>query len=187
MKVLGISKPHLVIMIGIPGSGKSFFAEHFAETFKAPIISFNKLRKNAPKLISHTQNDNKLVHDIADCMLDEVLKTERTVIYDGEANSRTERDNITKKAKQFGYEPLFVWVQTELLTAKKRAIRKTDNEFPLTAEEFDVKLKKFIAPSRSEKTIVISGKHTYPSQLKIVLKYLIEPRDEIENHKILVN
>jgi len=45
MKPLSLSKPHVIVTVGIPGSGKSFFAEHFAATFKAPLISGERIRK----------------------------------------------------------------------------------------------------------------------------------------------
>jgi predicted kinase len=174
-------------MVGIPGSGKSFFADSFAETFKAPIVSFNRLRKDLFKAPTISKTEEEITSRIANDFLGEILKTERTVIYDGNANSRTDRDLIIKKARSFGYEPLFVWVQTEAITAKKRSTKPTDAKLAITPDQFDTKLKQFTAPGRTENTIVISGKHTYPSQLKIVLRYLIEPREKTEKKPILVN
>jgi predicted kinase len=187
MKSLGLSKPHLIVMVGIPGSGKSFFAEHFAETFKAPIISLERLCKDLFKSPTFNKTEEEITNRVADYMLDEMLKTERTVIYDGQSNTRTERDLITKKARNSGYEPLFVWTQTEQIAAKKRAIKPSSDKLPITLEQFEDKLKRFSAPYRTENTIVISGKHTYSSQLKIVLKYLVEPRDQMGDHSVKIN
>lgn len=173
MKALDTSKPHLIITVGIPGSGKSFFAEHFAETFKAPLVSFDRLHQDVLKKSKTTISDLQ-AKSIVEHMFNELLKTNRTIVYEGKTNLRTERAALLKSAKNAGYEPLFIWVQTEPVTAKKRAIKKS-NEKPLSSEQFDARLKQFSAPHVSEKFIVISGKHTYASQLKIILKHLVKP------------
>lgn len=181
MKSLNLGKPHLIVMVGIPGSGKSFFAENFSNTFKAPIISFGRLRKELFDKPTQNSKDEEIVKRVANYMLDESLKTSQTVIYDGPADLLSERDLITKKAKKMDYDPLFIWVQTELMTAKKRIIKPIDGKISLSPEQFDAKLKRFSAPNRTEKTIVISGKHTYASQLKIVLKNLVETSQKVDD------
>ncbi|MEO7904367.1 MAG: hypothetical protein ABIR91_01085, partial [Candidatus Saccharimonadales bacterium] len=47
--------------------------------------------------------------------------------------------------------------------------------------EYDRVVKRFNAPLPTETFIVISGKHTYASQAKVVLKRLSTPRTEIIN------
>jgi predicted kinase len=176
MKSLSLSKPHLIIMVGIPGSGKSYFAEHFADTFKAPIVSSHRFRKELFNNPTFSKDENEIISRVADYMLDEVLKTGRTIVYEGQTDFRADRANIAKKSKDAGYEPLFVWVQTEPSTAKNRATKPNPDKPNINNEQFNEMLKRFSTPHQSEKTVVISGKHTYASQLKIVLKRLVEPR-----------
>lgn len=176
MKPSETTKPHLIIMVGIPCSGKSFFADHFSDTFNAPLVSIDVLRK---KLFSNHilgENEEEILRKVTDYVLDEVLKTQRTVIFEGETGQREDRAGISKKAIAAGYEPLFIWVQTETATARKRAVKANTKKPPISTDEFDAKLKAFNDPLRNEKAIVISGKHTYASQLKIVLKHLVQPR-----------
>lgn len=168
MKSLSLNKPHLIIMVGIPGSGKTFFAEHFSNTFKAPFINVNHLRNNVLNQVNSDDNYDNAVKNASDYFLEEILKTNQTVIYEGFTNRRSERMEIVKKAKQAGYEPLLIWVQTEPITAQKRATAKSYNG-RITGEEFQSKVKSFSIPHVSEKALVISGKHTYTSQLKIAL------------------
>lgn len=167
MKPLSLSKPHLIIMVGIPGSGKTFFAEHFSSTFKAPFINANHLRDQIFKSNNLNPRELRIIQQSSEYMLDEMLKTKLTILYEGKTNLRADRINLAKKARDAGYEPLFVWVQTEPITAKKRTLKSTNNQ--LRPEEFDNKLNRFSPPHSTEKATVISGKHTYPSQLKIVL------------------
>lgn len=179
MKSLSLSKPHVIIMVGIPGSGKSFFAEHFADTFNAPLISSGRIRQELFEESTYDSDELITIRRISDYMLEELLKTNRTIIFEGTADTRTDRQEIAKRARSAGYEPLFVWVQTESTTAKLRVQKALKGKTTIKPDQFDMTIKRFSAPHASEKAVVISGKHTYASQLKIVLKRLVEPRVEI--------
>lgn len=148
-------------MVGIPGSGKSFFAEHFAKTFSAPLISFSK--------ILEVTDDKKHAAKITDMILDELTKTEKTFIYEGPTDTAKLRDIFIKKVTKSGYTPLIIWVQTESVEAKRRATHKVRGTKTLSPEQFENTIKTFEPPRNA---VVISGKHTYASQLKIVLKHI---------------
>lgn len=178
MKPLQLSKPHIIILVGIPGSGKSFFAEHFSETFGAPLVSFGKLRASLFEPDSRSDAEATALSNASAYILTELLKTHRTIVYDGPSNSRVDRMNLLKEAKAAGYETLFVWSQTDSETAKSRSTKMTRSKRGVSSVEFDALIKRFTPPSKDEHVVVISGKHTYASQLKIVLKHLVEPRIE---------
>lgn len=173
MKPLSLSKPHVIVTVGIPGSGKSFFAEHFAATFKAPLISIDRVNKELFGTKERSNEQTAISNKITNYLLDEVLKTGRTIMLDVQTDLRSERAAIAKKARDYDYDTLLIWVQTESITAKNRATK-----YGMTTDQFESKLKRFSAPHIIEKPIVISGKHTYNSQMKIVLKHLVEPRSQ---------
>src|SRR5579872_2779600 len=100
MKSLSLSQPHVIVMVGIPGSGKSFFAEKFAETFKTPCI-------NTAAIAKISQATPEVVEQLASYQLDEILKTGLPVIIDGANDTHAQRAELTKKAHAFGYETLF--------------------------------------------------------------------------------
>ncbi|MDB5167658.1 MAG: hypothetical protein JWN26_803 [Candidatus Saccharibacteria bacterium] len=183
MKPLSLATPHLIIMVGIPGSGKSFFAEHFATTFNAPFVSHEKI---STELANDNSVDPAIVVRISNFLLKELLKSRQTIVYEGMTDTRTARQVLTKIARDKGYEPLLVWVQTESLAAKQRATKSQRERLHLTDEQFDTILHRFTPPSTLEKPIVISGKHTYASQLRIVLKHLAVGRVEtVPERKII--
>jgi len=186
MKPTETVKPHLIIMVGIPSSGKSFFAEHFAETFKAPIVSYDIIRKEFFSNPSFNDEEDEMIRKVSNYILSEFLKTKKTVIFEGQTDLRAERFEIAKGARSAGYDPLFIWVQTETMTSRRRATKSSPERPAMTVDEFDLKLKKFNPPNKNEQFIVISGKHNYASQLKIILKHLIQPRPEVSEHKTMV-
>jgi predicted kinase len=164
MKLQSLQQPHAIVMVGIPGSGKSFFADKFAAMFDVPHINLAYIAERA--------STPETAAELAYSQLVEILKTKGTVLLELSTDTRTSRTEIAKLVKQAGYAPLFVWTQVDLPTAKKRTLKSKS----LTKSEFDVQIKQFSPPHSTENALVISGKHTYTAQARAVLRRLTEPR-----------
>lgn len=183
MNSLSPTRPLLLVTIGPPGSGKSFFARQFAETFNAPLVSFDEIRAGLFEEITHSTDEDLMVAHIAGLQLRELLKTKKTIIIDGGHNPKISRSELEKVARVAGYQMLSIWVQTDERTARARSFRHTQDiskqsfNRALTEAEFISQAKRFTAPSRFESFVVISGRHTYPTQARIVLKRFAKPRD----------
>jgi predicted kinase len=162
MKSLQLNKPHLIVMIGLPGSGKTTFAKQFAQTFNAPFVDYMELQQ--------LFGDDKSATVIADYTITQLLRTQQTIIIDGPSGKQTERRELMDRAKRAGYAPLFIWVQTELATAEFRAVSAKTGT--MTKTQFNNRVAEFDNPTKAEPTLVISGKHMYPSQARTVLKKL---------------
>lgn len=159
-------------MVGIPGSGKSFFAKQFSDTFNAPLITVND--------ILPLSRDEQSADVLAHSQLDELLKTKLSLVIEIDTATRTARRELASKLRTAGYKPLIVWVQTDPDTAFQRHRRNGQD-----AESFDGQVRRFSAPHPSEHPIVLSGKHTFATQAKVILKHLSAPRAEIANRKVI--
>jgi predicted kinase len=184
MKSLSLVKPLVLIMVGKPGAGKSFFARQFSDTFGAPVVSENRLRYELFAQPVYGQDEQTVIQNISDYQVGELLKTRRTFIVDGGMNARVDRQKLRAQAKDFNYETLVVWVQTDEATNRHRSLKrgkqKLDDKYtaPLSEEQFSAQSRKFTPPNQLEQTVVISGKHTYNTQARAVLKKLVAPREE---------
>lgn len=157
-------------MVGIPGSGKSFFAEKFSDMFHAPYVSYDKI-------MSVGEGNAESAAKYMTYLLHELIKTNQTIVVDGLADTRAQRTELKHVAHTAGYKPLFIWVQTDVATAKARALKTSkDKSRPLSPDEYDQLLGHFVPLVSAEKPVVISGKHTYATQAKVVLKHLAAPR-----------
>jgi predicted kinase len=183
MKSLSLARPLVLATVGLPGSGKSFFARQFSETFGAPVVSADRLRFVA---------GSETIAPLASYIMEELFKTQKTFIVDGLAATRTERVELRKAAKAKGYDVLLIWVQTDATTSQYRSMRRSkrreDDKYnsPLTSEEYDRQARRFYAPIASEPVVVVSGKHTYATQARIVLKKLVAPRAEDARARTIV-
>lgn len=192
MKSLSLPQPLVIVMVGIPGSGKSYFARQFASMFSAPLVSTDFVRHTLFPDSVYSREEDALVSDITLAQLTELLKTNKTLIYDGGSNARIERQDIEKLARAAGYEPLLLWVQTDTPTAQirstKRSTRRGDDALnsPMDTETFDAVVRRFTQPHAKEDVVVISGKHTFAAQARVVLKRLSAPRsDAMDNLSIV--
>lgn len=176
MKSLHLSKPHLLIVVGIPGSGKTFFASQFTDTFNIPFIHYSAIQS-----MRQTPLTEEETAEIAGLLFRELVKTEQTLLIEGPGASRTERTALAQQARTHGYEPLFIWVQTEPAAARTRATKgvRGSSYQPISPDAFDAESRRFTALHSTEKYLVISGKHTYASQARMVLKRLVEPGLEV--------
>lgn len=166
MRSLQPSKPHLLVVIGIPGSGKSTFISRFAQTFNAPLVDYAELH-------NMTGNPRSAVM-VADYTINQLLLTRQTIAIDGRGSKLSDRQKLASLAHKSGYVPLYIWVQTEPATAENRAVHAKGAT--RTLDQFDALVLGFQVPTRSEPTVVISGKHTYSSQAGTVLKRLAGER-----------
>ena len=157
MKSLSLSRPHALIMAGIPGSGKTHFAKQFSDMFGTPIIS--------PQEISNYAGSGESASILTELFLREIMKTKESIIIDAGGETQEERIELAEYLTKHGYTPLVVWVQTDPRTAKKRALR-----MGVDSSEFHDKSERFIMPHERERPLVISGKHTYVTQARAILK-----------------
>jgi len=164
MKSLRLTRPHAIMLVGLPGSGKTFFASKFAETFNAPFIDSLQIEDRA--------RDADSAGELISLVLNEIAKTHQTFVFEGNTDSRVRRTEFTRWARSKGYQPLLVWVQVDHPTARTRSIKS--NSMP--KDDFELAIKQFSAPHREEAPIVISGKHTYASQAKVVLSHLVKEK-----------
>lgn len=167
MRSLQLNTPHAIVVIGIQGSGKTFFAEKFADTFSAPYIEegmYDALAKDS--------DSSKLLFQR---VLNETLKTNKSIIIDTSLSAKTDRTELVAKLKKLGYTTLFIWVQVDIDAAMARS-RKASG---ISASDYKQRMQQFTQPEPSEQALVISGKHTFATQVKAILRRLTGPREPL--------
>lgn len=72
----------VVIVCGLPGSGKSYFASNLASVLHAEYISSDKLRKELGALGKYSLGDRLAIYDEMVKVVSELLKQKQTVVVD---------------------------------------------------------------------------------------------------------
>lgn len=159
MQSASTSHPFAVMMVGLPGSGKTFFAAQFAKSLGIPFVDMNEL--------SGYCQDAAGAAVVSKSFLQEIAKTRQPFIYEGDSNTRARRSEFARLVRERGYRPVIVWVQTDITTACRRSLKNRR----LTKEAFDYYAQHFSEPTQQEDYCVISGKHTYNSQARVVAAF----------------
>jgi predicted kinase len=184
MKALSLARPLLILVIGLPGAGKSFFARHFSDTFGAPLVSADEMQFELFDPPKFSPMEHGLIKRLAERQLTQLTKTRSSIVVDGICNTRQERLQLEQFAAAHNYGTLVVWVQTDEPTAKNRSTTRNKKRagdelnVKLTAEQYAAHAKRMAPPVKTEDYVVISGKHTYSTQAKMVLRKLAAPRVE---------
>lgn len=176
MKNLPLTPPLLIITMGYPGSGKSFFARQFAEAYNLPRVSEDRIRFELFENPLFNLDEADIIQRISSYMTEQLMQTKQTIVCEGSFLSIAERKNMEELARSNGYRMLVVWLQTDLETSAQRAAnrdrRNPDSKYAFAIDQQtfnDIKMT-LQRPTEKETVVVISGKHANKSQCLTVLR-----------------
>ncbi len=155
-----LSQPRAILVFGAPASGKTTFCEKFSQQFRAPYYNLNDIAE------AQGFSRDKVLY-----ILDLIARSGQNLIVEGMLNTEEEREEIRKLLIEQNYNPSLIWIQTDVNTIKTR-LKNRLKSVSKAREEYDKKIAELEAPAESEKPIVLSGKHTFSTQLKHVLSQL---------------
>lgn len=174
-----LTKQTLILLYGLPGSGKSFFSRQAGELLNIPHISSDRIRYELFEKPTYSKEEQAIVTNLMLMMLEEYFKLGMSAIFDISINKLQERRNMRDFARKHNVTPLLVWLQADpdtcFMRAKTRDRRKADDKYSyeISAELFDT-VEKSMQQPQNEDVLVISGKHLFESQKHSLLRRLKE-------------
>ncbi len=174
------SKPLLILLYGFPGSGKSFFARQLGEQLQAAHVHGDRIRSELFENPRYDKEENAIITQLMDYMTHEFLSAGISVLYDTNAMRQSQRLSLREMARRAHAKPLLIWLQIDAESAAARATardrRHTDDKYsaPIDERMFEDIASHMQNPNSAEDYIVISGKHSFPTQSGAVFKKLRE-------------
>ena len=104
-------------------------------------------------------------------ILEQIARTNVTLVIEGVLDTEQERMEVRNTLRRAGYNPSLVWIQTDVATIRQR-LKMKNRSAAKAKQEYDKRIEKMEAPSEIEAPIVLSGKHTFETQLRHVLTQL---------------
>lgn len=174
------NRPLLIMLYGFPGAGKSYFARRLTESLQAAHIHGDRIRSELFEEPRYDKQESTVVTQLMDYMAHEFLNAGMSVVYDTNAVRYAQRHNLRDMARKAHAQPLLIWLQIDTDSAFTRVSgrdrRRSDDKYnaPLERGTFDDIVSHMQNPQNAEDYIVISGKHTYNTQVNTVIKRLRE-------------
>ncbi len=173
------TKPLLILLYGFPGAGKTYFARQLAENLAAAHVHSDRIRYELFDEPRYDRQENAIVNQLMQYMTEEFLNADINVIYDMNAMRKSQRATLREMARKKGAKTIVVWFLMDPDTAfnriKVRDRRKSDDKYAM--EYSHDMFKRYISHMQHpelEDYVVVSGKHTYPSQQTSFFKKLLE-------------
>lgn len=154
------SQPRAILVFGVPSSGKTTFAEKFAKKFHAAFFDLGEIAAECG-----------LGREVMVMLVKQLAKTRQILVLEGGLDNEKDRAEIRNILREAGYLTSLIWIQTDLTTVKQR-MKFRLRSMAKAKDEYEKKIKGMEAPADHEQPIVLSGKHTFETQLKHTLAHL---------------
>ncbi len=89
----------VVIVFGLPGSGKSYFAERLARKLNADYVNSDRLRKEMIPVRTYSEQEKAVVYNVVLEKMKEAIKQKKSIVLDATFHSSKIRKLITKDIK----------------------------------------------------------------------------------------
>lgn len=159
----------IFIVLGLPGSGKSFFAFHLAKEVNAEYISSDILRKKMFAKRTYTVEEKQAVYNEMLSQMISAIKQKKNVVLDATFYKNYIRKKFAEAAKKID-DVIFVEVQAAEWVIRERTQKKRED----SEADFEVykKLKAEWEPMEEEHLVLQSTNDNIKEMLENTLHYL---------------
>ena len=167
-----------VMLLGFPGSGKSYFAIQLARKVGAVRLNGDSIKVALYGSYAKIHEEgligeaNRRGFGALDYAAEEILRAGHSVVYDANNNTRHVRKKHEQRAKRYGALPVVVWVKVSDEIAKQRSLTREDvvGQHRFDEETYRETLKRqmanFDTPGAGENVIEIDGRLPFDQQFE---------------------
>jgi predicted kinase len=164
-----MQQPLLIMFLGSPGSGKSYFARQLAKRIHAVRLNGDAMRLAIYGSVENIERQvskdvvNQQTFGAIDYVVEQILTAGCSVVYDAHHNKREHRAKNEEVAKQYGAVPVLVWIKTPYEVALRRGQDRDATADQRQHSEERMKesiarhMANFDAPADGERVIMIDG------------------------------
>lgn len=162
--------PRIIIVCGLPGTGKTTFASALANALKAVHLNTDKIRWAMGKQGQYSMTLKTAIYESMALRTKEALWAQKDVVLDGTFNKRKFRKTFLQLAKEFNAQVSWIEVTASEETIRERVSRSR----PFTEADYNVylKAKRERDPLPPERLILDSGNSSPDEMVEQAKKYL---------------
>lgn len=177
---LQLLRPTLFMLYGFPGAGKTYYARQLCEELQAAHVNSERIRQELFDEPRYDAQENQIVKQLMVYMTEEFLSAGLSVVFDINAQRLSNRRELRELARKNKAESVLVWLQIDADSAYMRVAsrdrRKADDKYsiPLEQDNFERLISNMQNPAPTEDYLVISGKHTFKTQIQSTVRRLYD-------------
>lgn len=159
-----------IVVFGLPGSGKSYFAGRLAKRLDAVYLSSDQIRTESDARHDYSFSGKMKVYDRMFELATQWLKIRNTVVMDGTFYLKKIREKVRKQMNEFGAHLLFLEIKADKSLIKERLSRK--RAYSEANYEVFEKLEKQTERMVEPHFVIHSNDHNIEDMLRIGRKYV---------------
>ena len=146
-----VVKPALIVVSGLPGSGKSHFCRKLAERLSLPILESDALRKVLFPSPDYGPGESNRLFQACHLLIEELLRRGISLIFDATNLVERHRERLYHITDQTGAKLIIVHAEAPAELVRQRLENRTIGADPLDRSEADWKI--YQKMKRSEEKI----------------------------------
>ena len=165
-------RPHLIIVSGLPGAGKSYFSRKLKERLPSVIIESDAMRKVLFPRPSYSPEESARLFKALHMLVEELLKKGIPVIFDATNLIELHREYLYHLAEKAGAKLIIVWIKAPFEVIKERLERRMRGENPDDNSDAGIdvylRMRKTAEPIRRNHFVVDTSRDINPAIEKIL-------------------
>ncbi len=125
-----MDRPVLIILTGLPGTGKTTFAAKLASALPAVVVESDRVRKILFPKPRYDAEENRLVHTVARALIRNFLKTSHSVISDATNLIEFHRRLLLRVSASLGVPALVVQITAPPEVVRNRLETRSTRRSP---------------------------------------------------------
>ena len=117
-------RPSLIVVSGLPGTGKSFFCRKLAERLPFLILTSDSLRRALFPTPQYDEQENKRLFSACHVLIEELLEKGIPVIFDATNLLEHHREYLYRAAERAGARLILVWVEAPPEVVRQRLLAR---------------------------------------------------------------
>jgi predicted kinase len=160
----------IIIVFGLPGSGKSYFASRLAKRLEAKYVSSDVIRKDLFIHRKYTQEEKMKVYDAMIKEMKKAVQQDENVVLDATFYKESIRDRFNEAAKVFKERIIFIEVRADQrIIIERVSLRREDSDADYSIH---LRIKKVFEPLESEHLIVQSTQENIKEMMYKAINYI---------------
>lgn len=160
----------IIIVFGLPGSGKSYFAMKLAKKLQARYVNSDVIRNELFAVKEYSQEEKMKVYNEMIREMKKAIQQNANIILDATFYKKSIRNKFSEAVKEFGQSIIFI----EVWADQKIIIERLSRKRQYSDADYSVHLfiKEVFEPMKREHLILHSTQENIGEMMDVALKYI---------------